>query len=160
MTNLFKVDYKSPIGVIEIAGSTDAIHSILFTNQKSIVHEAQTNSPEVIRTCYQEIDEYFTEKRKEFTFPYSMEGTTFQKDVWHALTNIPYAHTVSYKDIAHSIGNEKAIRAVGNANGKNKLNIVIPCHRVIGTNGKLTGYGGGLWRKEWLLEHEQRIGKM
>lgn len=75
--------------------------------------------------------------------------------MWNALTSIPYGKTVAYKDIAVSIGNEKAIRAVGNANGKNKLSIVIPCHRIIGSNGKLTGYAGGVWRKEWLLQHEK-----
>ncbi len=83
-----------------------------------------------------------------------MREPSFKKNVWNALTNIVYGETASYKDIAVSIGNEKAVRAVGSANGKNKLSIVVPCHRIIGSNGTLTGYEGGLWRKEWLLQHE------
>ena len=89
----------------------------------------------------------------------NLHSLEFQKTVWEALTKIPYAKTGAYKDIAVSIGNEKAIRAVGSANGKNKLSIVIPCHRIIGSNGKLTGYAGGLWRKEWLLNHERNSKK-
>ncbi|SIA40265.1 methylated-DNA-protein-cysteine methyltransferase Ogt [Mycobacteroides abscessus subsp. abscessus] len=85
-----------------------------------------------------------------------MEGTDFQQRVWNALTSIPYASTGTYKDIASLIENEKAVRAVGTANGRNKLSIVLPCHRIIGTNGTMTGYAGGIWRKEWLLEHERK----
>jgi methylated-DNA-[protein]-cysteine S-methyltransferase len=107
--------------------------------------------------CFSQLDEYFKGERREFTFPYILEGTIFQKNVWNALTGILYVNTGSYKDIAVSIGNEKAIRAVGSANGRNKLSIVIPCHRIIGSNGKLTGYAGGLWRKEWLLQHERNF---
>jgi len=105
------------------------------------------------------LDEYFKGQRFTFTFPYSVEGTNFQKQVWQALTKIGYAEIGTYKTIALSINNEKAIRAVGNANGKNKLSIVIPCHRIIGSNGTLTGYAGGLWRKEWLLQHEKSFHK-
>ncbi len=155
MTKRYKLDYESPIGVIEIIGTDKAILSILFSeeNHKETVLQAET--PSVLTECYNQLDEYFKGRRKEFTFPYYFEGTDFQKTVWNALTKIPYAKTGSYKDIAVSIGNEKAIRAVGSANGKNKLSIVIPCHRIIGSNGKLTGYAGGLWRKEWLLQHEK-----
>ena len=117
------------------------------------VFHAET--PLVLAECYNQLDEYFKGKRHEFTFPYQLEGTSFQKMVWNALNEIPYSKTWSYKEIALSIGNEKAVRAVGSANGKNKLSIVIPCHRVIGSNGTLTGYAGGLWRKEWLLHHER-----
>jgi len=85
------------------------------------------------------------------------EGTDFQKAVWQQLAAIPYGQTASYGDIARALGNPQAVRAVGAANGQNPISIIIPCHRVIGSNGKLTGYGGGLWRKEWLLEHEGRL---
>jgi len=154
-SRVYKLDYESPIGVLEIIGTEEAIGSILFTERDKAVNLLQEETPKVLKLCFQQLDEYFKGIRHEFTFPYQMEGTDFQKTVWNALKGIPYAETGSYKDIAVSIGNEKAIRAVGSANGKNKLSIVIPCHRIIGSNGKLTGYAGGLWRKEWLLQHER-----
>ncbi|MGE7919292.1 methylated-DNA--[protein]-cysteine S-methyltransferase [Viridibacillus sp. NPDC093762] len=155
MSKVYKKDYESPIGVIEITGTDEAISSIMFSEQDRAVNNKQEETPMVLENCYTQLDEYFKGERFEFTFSIKHEGTDFQKIVWNALLNIPYGKTVSYKDIAVSIGNEKAIRAVGNANGKNKLSIVIPCHRIIGSNGKLTGYAGGLWRKEWLLQHEK-----
>ncbi len=154
-----KLHYESPIGVIEIIGTDEAISSIMFTDGDLVPNEAQEETPEFLVDCFDQLDQYFKGKRHQFTFPYSFEGTEFQKTVWNALTEIPCAETVSYKDIAVSIGNEKAVRAVGTANGKNKLSIVIPCHRIIGSNGKLTGYAGGLWRKEWLLQHEKTFYK-
>lgn len=157
MNRLYKLDYESPIGMIEIVGTDEAIYSILFSEQDTIVNAMQDEMPQVLKQCYQQLDEYFKKKRDEFTFPYMLEGTDFQKKVWNALTDISYGQTCSYKDIASSIGNEKAIRAVGAANGRNKLSIVIPCHRIIGSNGKLTGYAGGLWRKQWLLKHENLV---
>ncbi|HWO97753.1 MAG TPA: methylated-DNA--[protein]-cysteine S-methyltransferase [Bacillus sp. (in: firmicutes)] len=155
MTKKYKLDYESPIGVIEIIGTHETISSILFSEENKKENLLQVETPPVLTECYNQLDEYFKGHRQEFTFPYQFEGTDFQKTVWNALTKIPYAKTVSYKDIAVSIGNEKAIRAVGSANGKNKLSIVIPCHRIIASTGKLTGYAGGLWRKEWLLKHER-----
>ncbi|WP_458354660.1 methylated-DNA--[protein]-cysteine S-methyltransferase [Peribacillus frigoritolerans] len=157
MSELYKLDYESPIGVIEISGTNDAIHSILFAERDTKINIKQDQTPKVLAECLSQLDEYFKGERREFTFPYILEGTIFQKNVWNALTGILYANTGSYKDIAVSIGNEKAIRAVGSANGRNKLSIVIPCHRIIGSNGKLTGYAGGLWRKEWLLQHERNF---
>ena len=159
MSQLDKLDYESPIGVIEILGTETGICSIMFSEREQTENNMQDETPKVLVDCFNQLDEYFKGLRHEFTFPYIFEGTSFQKTVWNALTKIPYAKTGSYKDIAVSIGNEKAIRAVGSANGKNKLNIVIPCHRIIGSNGKLTGYGGGLWRKEWLLKHESSYKK-
>ncbi|MFT4414513.1 methylated-DNA--[protein]-cysteine S-methyltransferase [Fredinandcohnia humi] len=155
MTKKYKLDYESPIGILEITGTHEAICSILFSEGNKKENLLQVDTPVVITECYNQLDEYFKGYRQEFTFPYQFEGTDFQKTVWEALKEISYAETGSYKDIASSIRNEKAIRAVGSANGKNKLSIVIPCHRVIGSNGKLTGYAGGLWRKEWLLKHER-----
>lgn len=159
MIKIHKLDYESPIGVIEIIGSHEAIISILFSEDRRKINLLHTETPPVLLKCYNQLDEYFKGNRYEFTFPYQVEGTDFQKTVWKALIEIPYAETGSYKDIAVFIGNEKAVRAVGSANGKNKLSIVIPCHRVIGSNGKLTGYAGGLWRKEWLLQHEKSCRK-
>lgn len=155
MTKRYSVDYLSPIGVLEIEGTDQMITSILFSEKKDIENDCHPNLPSVLIKCYNELDEYFKGNRKVFTFPYEMKGTDFQKNVWNALTEIPYAETGSYKDISMAIGNEKAVRAVGSANGKNKLSIVVPCHRIIGSSGKLTGYAGGLWRKEWLLRHER-----
>ncbi|MEB2627668.1 methylated-DNA--[protein]-cysteine S-methyltransferase [Peribacillus frigoritolerans] len=157
MSELYKLDYESPIGVIEISGTNDAIHSIMFAERDIKINIMQEHTPQVLAECFSQLDEYFKGERREFTFPYTLEGTIFQKNVWNALTGILYANTGSYKDIAVSIGNEKAIRAVGSANGRNKLSIVIPCHRIIGSNGKLTGYAVGLWRKEWLLQHERNF---
>jgi methylated-DNA-[protein]-cysteine S-methyltransferase len=93
----------------------------------------------------------------EFDLKFILKGTEFQESVWKALGKIPYGQTVSYKDIASAVNNKKAVRAVGNANRLNPMAIILPCHRVIGSNGKLVGYGGGLWRKEWLLEHEHKV---
>lgn len=159
MSKLHKLDYESPIGVIEIIGTDEAIYSIMFSEGDSVTNRTQAETPASLVDCYDQIEQYFKGERHEFTFPYNFEGTDFQKLVWNALTKVSCAETVSYKDIAVSIGNEKAVRAVGTANGKNKLSIVIPCHRIIGSNGKLTGYAGGLWRKEWLLQHERTFYK-
>jgi methylated-DNA-[protein]-cysteine S-methyltransferase len=103
-----------------------------------------------------QLDEYFEGSRKDFDFPFRQKGTPFQLGVWDELLNIPYGKTISYLQLSQRLGNVKAIRAVGTANGRNNLPIVVPCHRVIGSNGSLTGYGGGLWRKQWLLEHENK----
>ncbi|GLC90050.1 methylated-DNA--[protein]-cysteine S-methyltransferase [Lysinibacillus piscis] len=156
MEKTYKLDYKSPIGIIEIVGTEKAIISILFSDKEKA---EQVTAPPILIECSTQLDEYFKGLRHEFTFPYQWEGTDFQKRVWSTLTTIRYAETASYKDIAIAINNEKAIRAVGSANGKNKLSIIVPCHRIIGSNGTLTGYAGGLWRKEWLLNHEQSMKK-
>ncbi len=155
MNERFIIDYQSPIGLIEITGSKEGVYSVLFTEKDSLQYPINENIPAPLTACYEQLDDYFKGKLDTFTFPYIMEGTDFQKNVWSALMNIAYGKTGSYKEIAVNIGNEKAIRAVGSANGRNKLCIVIPCHRIIGSTGSLTGYAGGLWRKEWLLEHER-----
>lgn len=157
MTKLHKLDYDSPIGVLEIIGTDEAISSIMFEEKVVLENVEREDTPTVLKDCYFQLDEYFKGVRQEFTFPIYYEGTVFQKKVWDALTCIPFATTGSYKELALSIGHEKAIRAVGSTNGKNKLSIVVPCHRIIGSNGKLTGYAGGLWRKEWLLRHEKSV---
>ncbi|MGI8386490.1 methylated-DNA--[protein]-cysteine S-methyltransferase [Robertmurraya sp. P23] len=156
MTNRYIIDYQSPIGILEIIGSMDEIYSIMFVDREEIQNTIQEETPEVMKECLNQIDEYFKGKRQTFTFPFTLEGTKFQQTVWKALSSIPFGETGTYKELAIRIDNEKAIRAVGHANGRNKLSIVIPCHRIIGSSGKLTGYAGGLWRKEWLLRHERR----
>ena len=112
---------------------------------------------EVLDKALKQMNEYFSGERKKFDLPLYFEGTEFQKSVWNELRKIPYGTTVSYKDIAEGINNEKAVRAVGNANNKNKIMIIVPCHRVIGKNGKLVGFAGGLDKKEFLLEHEKKF---
>ncbi|WP_025716970.1 methylated-DNA--[protein]-cysteine S-methyltransferase [Paenibacillus sp. 1-18] len=158
MSKLYMLNYVSPIGEIEIWGTSEAVHSIMFSDQDvPLTKTMEEAPPRVLEKCASQLDEYFKGERYEFTLPYAFEGTDFQQRVWNALVKVEYGETAAYKDIALAIGNEKAIRAVGSANGKNKLSIVIPCHRIIGSNQKLTGYAGGLWRKEWLLQHEKRF---
>lgn len=156
-TNTYIIDYQSPIGVLEMIGSMNEIYSIMFVDREQIQHTIQEEIPKVLIDCLNQIDEYFKGTRQVFTFPYKLEGTNFQQTVWKALASITFGETGTYKELAIKINNEKAIRAVGHANGRNKLSIVIPCHRIMGTSGKLTGYAGGLWRKEWLLQHEKEV---
>lgn len=118
--------------------------------------EVTTTEEPLLKKCIVQLDEYFAGNRKNFDLPIYQEGTAFQKSVWNALTNIPYGQTISYLELAKRINNIKAIRAVGTTNGSNNNAIIVPCHRVIGSNGNLTGYGGGLWRKKWLLDHEAK----
>ena len=152
---IYKLDYVSPIGMMELVATQTAVQSILFVEREEVLFEANDHTPDVLTWCYREIDDYFKGKRRAFTFPVTVEGTMFQRDVWHTLTTIPYAETTSYRELAVKLGRDRAVRAVGSANGRNRLSIVVPCHRVIGSNGTLTGYAGGLWRKEWLLRHER-----
>ncbi|WP_175989881.1 methylated-DNA--[protein]-cysteine S-methyltransferase [Bacillus sp. Marseille-Q1617] len=156
MTKLYNKLYRSPIGLIDIQGTDERITSILFIEEQE-ADDCGDECPLVLEECEKQLDEYFKGKRRTFTFPYQLDGTLFQKKVWEALTGVSYAKTSTYKDIAVTIGNEKAVRGVGSANGRNRLSIVVPCHRIIGSNGKLTGYAGGLWRKEWLLRHERGL---
>jgi methylated-DNA-[protein]-cysteine S-methyltransferase len=148
--------YQSPIGVLEIIGTENEINSVLFVDSE-INAENKINLPEILNNCIQQLDEYFTGKRKEFSINTTQTGTDFQQSIWKELHTIPFGKTVSYLDIAKKINNEKSIRAVGNANSKNKISIIIPCHRVIGKNRNLVGYSGELWRKKWLLEHEAKF---
>ncbi|MBC8182075.1 methylated-DNA--[protein]-cysteine S-methyltransferase [candidate division KSB1 bacterium] len=146
--------YDSPIGLLEICGTEKHIKSVFF--RESEIHNVERSS-ELLENCTQQLREYFNKERKEFDLPLAPEGTIFQKAVWHALLEVPFGVTASYFDIAKKLDNPKAVRAVGGANGKNPISIIIPCHRIIGSSGKLIGYGGGLWRKKWLLQHEQNL---
>ena len=152
MITTHKAYYKSPIGLIKIIGNEAGLISLDFIDDESVDN---FDTQPCLQECVKQIDEYFNKKRTEFFVKLQLRGTEFQKKVWQQLLKIPYGDTLSYQDIAGLIGNKKATRAVGNANRRNKIAIIIPCHRVIGSNGKLTGYAGGLWRKERLLKHEQ-----
>ncbi|MBP6732750.1 MAG: methylated-DNA--[protein]-cysteine S-methyltransferase [Chitinophagales bacterium] len=146
---------QSPVGLIEISGTGTFITSVLFVEETEV--EADENVPEVLLDCKRELEEYFAGTRQEFTVKLKAEGSIFQKKVWNELKKIPFGSTCSYNTIAKKLHNPDAVRAVGLANGKNPIAIILPCHRVIGEDGKLTGYAGGLWRKQWLLEHEGKI---
>ena len=158
-TEIFTKYIDSPLGQLEVSATETYLTSILFveTQKKpSPRKEATLYVPAIIETYEQQIQEYFEGTRKDFDIPFQHEGTDFQKSVWEKLVTIPYGKTISYLELSRRIGNEKAIRAVGTTNGANKFNIIVPCHRVIGANGSLVGYGGDLWRKKWLLEHEAK----
>lgn len=148
---MFFYDYKTNIGKIYISADKKNILEISFNKPNY-----DKNETPLIKKTFLELEEYFNGQRKTFDLPLKLEGTDFQKKVWKELIKIPYGKTISYKELATSIGNEKACRAVGMANNKNKIMIVIPCHRVIGSNGDLTGYAGGLNIKQQLLELEAK----
>ncbi|MCR9182325.1 MAG: methylated-DNA--[protein]-cysteine S-methyltransferase [Flavobacteriaceae bacterium] len=143
--------FQTPIGVAEIKGDEHDLVSISIVNENQ---EISTNIPDSLKNAVQQLQEYFTGERKEFQLKLNPQGTPFQQKVWKVLIKVPYGETTTYLALSRKLGDEKAIRAVAAANGKNPLWIVIPCHRVIGSDGSLTGYAGGLWRKKWLLEHE------
>ena len=147
--------YKSPLGILKISADEKGIREIDFVKDK--VKSIQNSSSEIIKQCIRQLDEYFQGKRKSFELKLNPEGTEFQRKVWKELLKIPYGTTLSYGEIARRIKNQKAVRAVGQAIGRNPISIVIPCHRVIGGDGKLTGYASGLLRKEWLLKHEGAV---
>lgn len=149
-----KAIINTPLGHTKIEGNIDGIQSIIVSNEAL---ELTKNIPEELEICAKELKEYFKGNLKEFNFKMNPKGTDFQKRVWKALLQIPYGKTVSYLDLSKQLGDVKAIRAVANANGKNPLWVAVPCHRVIGTDGSLTGYAGGLHRKKWLLDHENPV---
>lgn len=159
-------EVQSPIGVLVVAATEKGICNIefgSFTQMESVMrrwaerwfaHYDFVRNPEAMESAITELQDYFDGRRQQFTVPFDLYGTSFQIDVWRALERIPYGTTCSYKDIAEQVGKPKAVRAVGGANNRNPLPIVIPCHRVIGHKGDLTGYGGGLPIKMYLLHLE------
>lgn len=150
--------YKTPIGIAKIIGDKNGIQSVSVLNEDAISSELlNTKIPECLQDCVLQLEEYFNGKRASFNLTVNPKGTSFQKKVWKALLEIPYGKTKSYLEQSKFLGDVKAIRAVASANGKNPLWIVIPCHRVIGSDGSLTGYAGGIWRKKWLLAHENPV---
>ena len=147
----FKAYYLSPIGPLEVSGTSEGIVSVTFVKTRL---PSDRNLPECVKEGIRQLEEYFKGARKNFSLKLLLQGTPFQKLVWQRLKKIPYGKLASYGEVARAIGKPNAYRAVGNANNKNPIAIIIPCHRVIGSDGTLVGYGGGLWRKEWLLDHE------
>jgi methylated-DNA-[protein]-cysteine S-methyltransferase len=150
---IYFANFDSPIGNIEIIASKHAIQALHFIEIRNVPSQ---QLPKIVYDGIKQLEEYFAGQRKIFSINTEQSGTDFQKLVWKKLEEIPYGKTTSYLEIAKRAGDEKSVRAVGNANGKNKIPIIIPCHRVIGTNDSLIGYAGGLWRKQWLLEHEKK----
>ena len=150
MKTVFYYDcLETPTGLLEVTASSDAVLSVYFVDQP---HDVSRNT--ITSKAIEQLTEYFAGQRTCFNLPLGSQGTIFQQKVWQALTEISYGATCSYGDIANQIDNPKAVRAVGLANSKNPISVIVPCHRVIGKNGNLTGYAGGVDRKAWLLKHE------
>jgi methylated-DNA-[protein]-cysteine S-methyltransferase len=151
---------KTPLGIAKIVGDEKGISVISISDEGDtrakleLAKQISNTIPIVLKEAVLQLSDYFEGKRNDFSFKLNPSGTEFQQKVWKALLEIPFGKTMSYLELSKRLGNVKAIRAVASANGKNPLWIVVPCHRVIGTDGSLTGYAGGLWRKKWLLEHE------
>jgi len=141
---------KTPLGTAKIVGNENGIAVISILEEGELSKEI----PSALHEIVTQLQDYFNGKRRDFNIKINPKGTEFQRKVWNELLTIPFGKTMSYLELSKKLGDVKAIRAVASANGKNPLWIVIPCHRVIGTDGSLTGYAGGLWRKKWLLEHE------
>ncbi|WGH74929.1 methylated-DNA--[protein]-cysteine S-methyltransferase [Tenacibaculum tangerinum] len=153
--NLQTAYYKTPIGIAKIDGDDNGIQSISVLDEDALtLVNTQKEIPPSLQNCVRQLDEYFAGKRTVFDVQLNPQGTTFQQSVWKELLNIPFGSTRTYLEQTKQLGDVKAIRAVASANGKNPIWILIPCHRVVGSDGSLTGYAGGIWRKKWLLEHE------
>ncbi|PZX65581.1 methylated-DNA--[protein]-cysteine S-methyltransferase [Hydrotalea sandarakina] len=149
--------YESPIGLIKIGGTEQYITEISFIDNSQQIEHGIPGVSDLLHQCTEELIEYFQGRRKTFDLPIHQEGTPFQEKVWNELLSIPYGKTISYLDLAKKMGDPKCIRAAATTNGKNKIAIIVPCHRVIGSDKSLTGYSGGLWRKKWLLQYEFKI---
>lgn len=159
MKDLFYTYYLSPIGKLRISGNEMHITEVHFMEEGAAINEIIPPQPipPLLHQCVAELTEYFNGNRKVFEIPVHHEGTAFQQSVWKELLNIDYGKTISYLQLSIQLGNPKAIRAAASTNGKNKIGIIVPCHRVIGAQRNLVGYAGGLSRKRWLLQHEARF---
>ncbi len=157
MAETYTTYYQSPIGLLKITGTDAFISEVSFYDASHKQTPRNKHIPPLLINCLEELIQYFNGELRNFTLPLNQPGTTFQQDVWNLLTQIPFGKTISYLDLARKTGDSKATRAVANANGKNHIAIIVPCHRVIGSNKELTGYAGGLWRKKWLLDHEAKV---
>jgi methylated-DNA-[protein]-cysteine S-methyltransferase len=156
MNELSFTYYKSPLGLLKIGGTDQYINEITFIDDNADIEQA-TSPTELLTAAVEQLIEYFNGKRRSFDMPIHQNGTIFQGKVWGELLNINFGKTINYMDLAKRLGNPKSIRAAASTNGKNKICIVVPCHRVIGANMSLVGYAGGLWRKQWILSHENKI---
>ena len=152
----FIVSYKSPIGSIEIQGSEAGVFALDFVDAGPARpgRRGKRPLPKPLAEGLEQIDEYFRSVRTAFTVKLDLRGTDFQREVWAKLLRVKFGQTTTYKALAAAVGRPAATRAVGGANHRNPVSIIVPCHRVVGSDGRLTGYGGGLWRKDWLLRHE------
>jgi methylated-DNA-[protein]-cysteine S-methyltransferase len=153
--------YEAPFGVLTVVGSDRGIRFVMFNNDAhpKPLEQLQISDTEIhdtVNVAISQLEEYFDGSRRSFDLPLDLRGTEFQVEAWNALAEIPYGHTASYGQQAASIGRPKAVRAIGGANGRNPVAIVLPCHRIVGADGSLTGFGGGIEVKKWLLDHEQR----
>ena len=148
----YQASFESPVGFLILKSDEQAITSVSFSETDI----QEQNSCAILETCKEQLADYFSGKSEAFDLPLSPEGTEFQQKVWVELLKIPYGETITYMELAVRLGDSKAIRAVGTANGRNPIAIIIPCHRVIGAGNKLTGYAGGIWRKKILLELEMK----
>ena len=146
--------YKTPVGFAKIVEEDNFITAVTIHDEEFPIEPTES---QVIKQAIKQLDEYFAGDRKIFDFPVKQTGTDFQQMVWNQLTKIEYGKTISYLQQSKLMNNPLGIRAIASANGKNNLWVIVPCHRVIGSNGSLTGYAGGLWRKKWLLDHEARV---
>lgn len=148
--------YESPIGTIEIQGTEVGVSGLNFVDIKGekAARRLKGSPPGAVADALVQLEGYFHGDRKEFTVKLDLRGTDFQKKVWAKLLQVKFGRTTTYKALAAAVGNPAATRAVGGANHRNPVSIIVPCHRVVGSDGRLTGYGGGLWRKDWLLRHE------
>jgi methylated-DNA-[protein]-cysteine S-methyltransferase len=145
------------VGLLKISGTEDYISEVSFHDNTQKSEGNKKHLPTMVIQCIEQLIQYFQGERRVFELPINQSGSAFQKEVWNELAIIPFGKTISYLELAIRTGDPKATRAVASANGKNNVAIIIPCHRVIGSNRALVGYGGGLWRKKWLLEHEMKI---
>lgn len=149
---------QSPVGVLKICTTESHVtHVSFYSNDMGQHFPFPQEGPQVLQQCINELSDYFSGKRQNFEVPLLPAGTPFQQQVWRDLLEIGFGRQRSYAQQAHKLGNIKAIRALASANGKNPVAIIIPCHRVVGSDGSLVGFGGGLWRKKWLLEHEAKL---
>ena len=148
--------YESPIGFLEIKGSDAGVAAVNFVDARGprSGRGGGRPLPAALAACRTQLEEYFRGDRRTFSVKLDLRGTDFQKKVWKELRSVGFGKTTTYKAIARAVGNPAATRAVGGANDRNPVSIIVPCHRVVGSDGRLTGYGGGLWRKDWLLRHE------
>ncbi len=156
----FHTYYQSPLGIIRVSGTDEFISEMSFIDniqQPPPVPQLHQTMPSLLKEAIRQLDEYFQGQRRTFDFSLQQQGTEFQQKVWHELGSIGFGKTISYLDLAKRLGDPKVIRASAAANGKNNIAIVVPCHRVIGSKSDLVGYAGGLWRKKWLLEHENKV---
>ncbi len=147
--------YQTPVGIARITAEDGFITSVSIRDEEGLVVEATKDK--LLNKAIKQLGEYFAGTRQSFDLPLNQNGSDFQQEVWDELLKIPYGKTISYLQQAKSMNNPLGIRAIASANGRNSLWVIVPCHRVIGSDGSLTGYAGGIWRKQWLLEHEAKV---